>query len=167
MSLPESRNETYAPNSQVKSVTLNDIQDVLINLWAGHHGEVTKTINAKGLVHGAGWTSGDTNIVSTGATSAHWAPELAIGARPKTASVQLQGDASADCVFDVLQVHANGTSTNRGATTITNPPAGVTAYPLNFTDFTLATGESVVVRLAPNAANITVVQVQLTFDNPP
>ncbi len=47
MALPTSRNTTYDIKSQVKSVDLNDIQDKIIDLWAGKHGDVTEWVSAQ------------------------------------------------------------------------------------------------------------------------
>ena len=46
MSLPSSRNTTYAPGSQVLSADLNAIQDGVVNLYAGYHQQITIQIPA-------------------------------------------------------------------------------------------------------------------------
>jgi hypothetical protein len=41
MTLPLTRNTTYTPEAPVKSYDLNDLQDKMIDAWAGQHGDVT------------------------------------------------------------------------------------------------------------------------------
>lgn len=61
MALPTSRNRTYAALSQLVSGDVNDLQDWIVNLYAGKHGDRTKLITpsdfgAGGSAYG-GWTA--------------------------------------------------------------------------------------------------------------
>lgn len=126
MALPTSRNTTYAAGSQVKSADLNDVQDKIIDLHEGKHGEITRWLPLPGIETGSGATPEDNVRLNTnpryiylvGGNNARltiWLP-LAEGERLKAVHFHLyDNDASATIAG---QVHSHGAHTDGAA-----PPA--------------------------------------------
>lgn len=131
------------------------------------HGDRALFINAIACQVDTAWTVSDTVIVSTGSGYARWAPELHVGDQLKSVAVVMYGNGAADAIIDVLEVPTDGSApTTRGTTTVTDPSATVATQTLNFTDFTITTGRSAVIRVNPNAAGIGVYSLTLTYDRP-
>jgi hypothetical protein len=130
------------------------------------HGDRILAANAQALQIKANWTRGDTIITSSGIGDAYWAPQMLVGDQPKSLTVLMAGDGAADITIDVFEQHANGTSTNRGTLTVNNAGAGPADQTLDFTDFTIAAGEAIVIRFTSSAANIVITNVRLTYDHP-
>lgn len=166
MSLPTSRNTTYAPDSPVKSTDLNDIQDCIAG--AGH-GTVNICVPGISGVRDANWATASNRIVSTAAGTVLFPFQLREGDRIKNALVYRYGDGVADITdIDVYVIAADGTATNitTSPISVTNPAAAVTATVVALDDTTLDFGESVYLRVVVNAANIRIYNVVLEVDRP-
>lgn len=162
MSLPESRNTTYAPDSPVKATDLNDLQDCIVE---GKHGLRTRIFNgATANVDGV-WTVGNSKITSTGAAGA---------------KLQLDGFCKGDTIRDIrVRAYGNGTvdgsctmypaiDGSAGASysaTLTNVPAVATVYTIAAIDETIDTGSSFYLDITAAAAGLQILEVEVDFDH--
>lgn len=169
MSLPTSRNTTYVAGvSQVKAADLNDVQDTII---AGGHGDMIKAVPFAAWVFngdGDGTYSVSQGALSlTSATSFFLGPQFDVGDRIKSMSVMLLGDGSADVTFTVYKIETDGTKTSLGALTVTDAASSPWSdHPLDFTDVTLADGESIFVHAVPTAGGLKIGTTRFSYDHP-
>jgi hypothetical protein len=137
---------------------------------AAVHGDYVMTTAGSSLTQlAANWAYGILGsyglITSTAATVAAWSPPLIVGDRAKSLTLLLGGDSAVDATITVIHRAANGTNVSLQSTTFSNVgPVSPLSY--DFSDFTLAPGESIVVGVAANAANLTVYTLRLTYDHP-
>ncbi len=116
---------------------------------------------------GSGATVGDGKITSSGACT-WWVPMvLEVGERLTQVDVALDGDGVATYAIDVLLVAANMTTTSLGATSGTTPNATPSIIQMaSVTDTTIATRQTVVVKVTFNAANGVLGSVTPWFTRP-
>lgn len=138
MALPTSRNETYAANSKVKAVTLNDIQDCIIGdkmaanyEWVGPRGFAEVNITNDNV-------NGNVYANPGAATIAQVPLQLAVGRRVTDIAARVLGTgAGGNVVVRLRRYNGDGTSTVMGTLTINTPPAAWATYTLVITPFTV------------------------------
>lgn len=168
VTLADSRNTTYAAADPVLSNDLNELQDAVIQ---AAHGEVVDIVNAQAMrlgtnvaMAGGGWAEW------TGAGTANWGPQLRTGQRVTRLTLRVYGNGAADFTVGVYVVSptAGLTQICPGGVTaaITNPAASWADAPINLTDTTLAAGECLLIEIAGSAANLRVLNAQLTTKKP-
>lgn len=160
MSLPESRNTSYAASSPIKSADLNDLQDCIID---GKHGLKYMTIPAIAGHYASGWSiiGNGNRLESTGAAVLFLpvAPTF-VGDRLSDLVIFHYGNAAAD--IDGIDLYTvaplpSGTATSRntsGTGTVTNPPASLVAKVVAIDDYVLDNYENAYIRISVNAAGI-------------
>lgn len=170
--LPTSRNTDYTPASPVKSADLNDLQDQIIALWSGKHGDVVGTISAaapgiEAATTGAAvqtpvrWT-----FTSSGAI--HYPLPLRQGDRLKSITFARKGDGAADIgLADVIKTTAAGVDTVLETISVNNPAAAWADTTIDVDpDYTLAAGDTITLRITATAANIQIGNIRFTYDHP-
>lgn len=168
MSLPLTRETTYSAGAPVKAADLNAFQDAVI---AGAHGEVKLRANAYALERSGSVTMSGAAYASWGGIgSVFWAPAMRVGDRLTQLSLRVYGDGSADFTVGVYVVAPASTTTQicPGGTTysIANPSAAWADVTIDLIDTTLADGESLVVEVAGNAANLRLLSIGLVYHHP-
>lgn len=158
MSLPTSRNTSYAASSPVKAVDLNDLQDCIVG---GKFGIKYLTIPAIAGAWTSGWAIVAGNRVESSGAAVLFLPVPAfVGDRLGDLVIYHYGDGVAD--IDGIDLYTvaplpSGTGTSRnssGTGTVTNAPASLVAKVVGINDYTLLTNENAYIRISVNAANI-------------
>lgn len=171
MSLPTSRNTSYTTDGPVKSVDLNDLQDCIVE---GKHGLRYQCIPAIAGFHDGNWSiGGNGNRFTSTAAGVLYLPIAAfVGDQIGDLVVYRFGNAAADITgIDVYVVEAaTGTQTSintGGATvTVTNPAASITATVVAVDDYVLDVAETAFVRIAVNAAGISIYNSMIAITHP-
>lgn len=168
MSLPLTRETTYAAGAPVKAADLNAFQDAVI---AGAHGELKLVANAYALDRtGSVTMSGAAYALWGGAGSVFWAPALRTGDRLTQLKLRVYGDGAADFTVGayVISPAAALTQICPGGTTyaVTNPSAAWADVTIDLIDTTLADGKALLVEIAGNAANLRLLSVGLVYHHP-
>ena len=168
MTLADSRNTTYAPADPVLSNDLNELQDAVVQ---AAHGSVVDIVNAQAMRLGAGVAVNAGGWIAwSGGGSAFWYPQLRVGQRVTGLTLRVYGDGAADFTVGVYVVSptAGLTQICPGGVTaaITNPAASWADAPIDLTDTTLAAGECLLIEIAGSAANLRVLNAQLTNTKP-
>ncbi len=168
MSLPLTRETTYAAGAPVKAADLNALQDAVV---AGAHGDLTMTVNAYALARsGSVSMAGSGDAQWAGAGSVLWAPPLHTGDRVVQLKLRVYGDGVADFTVGAYVVSPAATTTQicPGGTTyaITNPSAAWADVTINLIDTTLAAGEALLIEIAGNGANLRLLSAALTYYHP-
>lgn len=171
MSLPLSRNTSYAASSPVKSADLNDMQDCVIG---GKHGQKYLAIPAAAARWDSGWSfAGNGNrIISSGAAIVYFPIPACVGDEIGDLVVYHYGDGAADIdAIDLYKVAplpsgAQTSMNTSGSATVTNPPASVVAKVVGVDNFVLASGENAMVRISVTAANIRLYGLMIGITRP-
>lgn len=168
MALTDSRNTTYAPGDPVLANDLNELQDAIVQ---AAHGEVVDIVSGYAMklgtnvaMAGGGWAEW------TGAGTANWGPQLRTGQRVTGLTLRVYGNGSADFTVGVYVVSSGAVLTQicpSGTTyAITNPAASWADVAIDLIDTTLAAGECLFVEIAGSAANLRLLNAQLTNKKP-
>lgn len=171
MALPLTRNTTYAADSKVKSVDLNDIQDEIIALWAGQHGDVVEVI-APAAAHvdaNCAYSFSGRYIASTGTAQCDFPLPVRTGDRIKSFTIARYGAAASSIVFRAYKMTAGGTvSEIETAVTVNNPAAAWTDTTFDIDpDVVVAAGETFFFAVEFGATGMRVGAVRMTKDHPP
>ncbi len=173
MPLPDSRNETYAPESPVRAQTLNDLQDYLIAAWVGAHGNLPFVVNAiEGRDIGSSGTFNDSPLYwKAGVTTDLLTVPLPLrpGDRLKSLLHVFWSGGSGSKAFDIYKQTSAGVYTLVPTWGDTNDPAdlAVVTRAQAGTAYTLAAGERLYLRFITSHVDDRYYQVEGVYDHPP
>ncbi len=169
MALPTSRDETCAPSGKVRSALLNALQDFIISLWAGRHGDVVEAVHpSKARTDGTStYSHANQRIDSGGVSIVHYPLDVRVGDRLKSVAVARYGTGAANITIRLIKMTAAGAASNVESTTEVNPAAAWGTTTFNFADVTVAAGETFAIAVEFGANAMRSGTVHLTKDHPP
>jgi hypothetical protein len=164
--LPLSRNRTYDTSTPVHPGDINDVQDAII---AAKHGELEIPIAAIEFVASvpANVSPGaDGSLLTSGAVTLYKSVQLPVGVRVKSFRVTANGNGTVDITTaQVWRRNAPAVSVSLGSTAINNVGASVETT-IDLTDYTLVSGDVIVIQLTINATGCTIDRATLVIDKP-
>jgi len=128
------------------------------------HGSLVKNISAQSG-YGTSMNFGSGYMVSAGAAGWWVAVPFDEGERLTAYSFRIYGDAAADCPYEINVYDTSATKTTLVSSTVTNPGAAWQTEAAGATH-TFASGSCLVLEFSPNAANIRLGNISLTYDRP-
>ena len=168
MTLPLSRNTTYASGDPIHGNDLNMIQDAII---AGQIGASELSLHPfSGEADFANWNTSDgAYIVSAAAASFNIGIPLKVGDRIKSIKVKVYGEAPNTADITAVTLYKL-TSAMAQSSLVSGSSANVTAawqtVTIDPADYVLLTEESLILTIAVNAAGIRLGTISVFYDHP-